>query len=153
LHLKLAVKSFFATVIAIIHYFWKTKVLNLKNFASFWPIFLHDTHYRYIEKLEFHILFFVSIARQPDKRMLQISCPQVEVSFEGTCGRIARYPLANIRAHLGALPVNKLNNNITVVWSVRLVIQFQSSKYFFIFWGWRLWFLNIWRSFFYKYYL
>jgi hypothetical protein len=29
--------------IAIIHYFWKTKVLNLKNFVSFWPIFLHDT--------------------------------------------------------------------------------------------------------------
>jgi hypothetical protein len=28
---------------AIVHYFWKTKIFNLKNFASFWPIFLHDT--------------------------------------------------------------------------------------------------------------
>jgi hypothetical protein len=30
------------------------------------------------------------------------------VSFEGVCGRIAIYPLANLRAHPGALPVNEL---------------------------------------------
>ena len=38
--------------ITIVHYFWKTKILNLKNFVSFWPIFLHDNT---VEKLEFHI--------------------------------------------------------------------------------------------------
>jgi hypothetical protein len=26
-------------------------------------------------------------------------------------GRIAAYPLANLRAHSGALPLNELNNN------------------------------------------
>jgi hypothetical protein len=41
--LKLAVKSFFVTVSPLFIILEKLRFLNLKNFASFWPIFLHDT--------------------------------------------------------------------------------------------------------------
>jgi hypothetical protein len=40
---KTCCKILLCNSMLIVHYFWKTKILNLKNFASFWPIFLHDT--------------------------------------------------------------------------------------------------------------
>jgi hypothetical protein len=49
--------------IAIIHYFWKTKVLNLKNFAS---TFLTDFLAWYtVEKLEFRVLFSYPLLGNP----------------------------------------------------------------------------------------
>jgi hypothetical protein len=52
---------------------------------------------------------FVSIATQTDKHVLKNHArKQVEVSFEGACGHIASYSLANLKAHPGALPVNEL---------------------------------------------
>jgi hypothetical protein len=83
--------------IAIIHYFWKTKVLNLKNVrvSDRFSCMIH--HW----KAQISHSIFVSVARQPDKHVLKYHARKLRC--------IARYSLANLRTHMGALHVNELN--------------------------------------------
>jgi hypothetical protein len=68
----------------------------LKNFASFWLIFLHDT----LLKSSNFTFYFVSVARQPDKYVLKYHarkfrchlrahCPLPTCQSQGAYGRIA----------------------------------------------------------------
>jgi hypothetical protein len=76
---KTCCKILLCNSIATVHYFWKTKILNLKNFVSLWPIFLHDAPL----KSRISRSIFVSVARQPDKHVL-------------------KYHARKLRCHLGA---------------------------------------------------
>ena len=83
--------------IAIVHYFWKTKILNLKTLR------VSDRFSCMIHRW--------SVARQPDKHVLGEHVRKLSCHFRArACGRIVTYPLANLRANTGALPLNELIN-------------------------------------------
>jgi hypothetical protein len=106
-YVKTCCKILFCNSIAIVHYFWKTKILNLKNFASFWQIFLHDAPLKSSNFMFYHwkawILrsIFLSVARQPDKHMLKYHAHKLRCHLRVHC------PLPTCQSQ-GALRLNEL---------------------------------------------
>jgi hypothetical protein len=84
--------------IAIIHYFWKTKVLNLKNLRVFYQFscIVHSW------KTQIVCSIFVSVAKQPNKHVLQNHARKLRCHLRAHC----QLPPCQSP---GALPVNELN--------------------------------------------